>query len=688
MLKSTRRLTAIGGLAWLLVWTTVPAAAGQPEVSAPPRVKPRAMRPIHVQPWETVSFSPSGDSRMGGFDQRSFAFSPDGKLLATQDAGGWQLDLWDTATGKSLGRFGRIADPVALAFSPDGNTLVAAGWSHHDLCAVELWNVAKRERIRGLDEDVNLTPFTAVAFSPDGKTLALAAGPGRRAPGKPAVHLWDVASGDEIRRLEGIPVANNPDRRRWSRRYFDGLCYSPDGKTLAVVSDHKLLLWEVATGKERCLLGVLPPVYSRRPDFGNDPAVVTFSPDGRILAAGCPDGVVRLWDVMAGTELLPLVGHERAVQAVRFAADGKTLWSFGRDHKALTWPVSEARREWPRRDNLSAQTLAALWDDLRGEDRLALQEAVRTLAGAPGPALPFLRERLKPVPAVDAQRITQLVADLGKNDFNERKRAAVELRKLGDLAVPALRQATEKGFDEITRRMLETLESQYPSREQVQALHALQAVERMGTDEARRLLGELAKGASESLLTQQAQGALDRWAKRAAPPVGEVQLATLWTELASEDAGRAFQAIRALSARSKEAVPYLRERLQVVAALDSGDDPGRITRLIADLDGNEFAVRDKATKELSQLGKRAEVLLRQALQGTPSLEMKRRIEAVLANAAQLTLTPQRLQAERALEVLERAGTDEARKVLEELAKERRNRWLKEAVAESLRRLGG
>jgi WD40 repeat protein len=647
------------------------------------------MRPIHVQPWETTSFSPFGDSRMGGFDQRRCAFSPDGKLLATEDAGGWQLELWDTATGKSLGRFGRIADPVALAFSPDGKTLVTAGSSPHGLHPVELWDVARRERIRGLDDDVNLTPFAAVAFSPDGKTLALAAGPGGRPPqGKPAIHLWDVASGDEIRRLDGIAIANNPGRHRWWFRYFDCLCYSPDGRTLALVTDQQLLLWEVSTNKERCLLGVLPSVHARGRDFGNDPPDITFSPDGRTLAAGCPDGVVRLWDVTAGTELLPLVGHAGAVRAVWFAADGKTLWSFGRDNQALTWPVGEARRPWPRRDKLSAQTLTALWDDLGGEDGLALQEAIRTLAGAPGSAVPFLGERLKPVPAVDSQRIAQLIADLRKNDFNERKRVAVELRKLGDLAIPALRQAQDKNFDPVTRRMLQTLESQYPSREQVQALHALQAVERMGTNEARRLLAELASGASESLLTQQAQAALNRWAKHAALPVGEVKLDTLWADLASEDAGRAFQAVRALSAQSREAMPYLRQRLKVVAAQDSGDDPERIARLIADLDSNEFAIREKATKELSQLGKRAEALLRQALQGTASVEMKRRIDALLTNAAQCALTPERLQAERALEVIELTGTDKARQTLQELARERRNRWLQEAVAESLRRLGG
>jgi hypothetical protein len=73
-----------------------------------------------------------------------------------------------------------------------------------------------------------------------------------------------------------------------------------------------------------------------------------------------------------------------------------------------------------------------------------------------------------------------------------------------------------------------------------------------------------------------------------------------------------------------------------------------------------------------------------APQGRASLEVKRRIEAVLTKVAQPTVVPDRLQAERAQKVLGWAGTHKARQVLEELATQGRNRWLKEAAAESLR----
>ena len=50
----------------------------------------------------------------------------------------------------------------------------------------------------------------------------------------------------------------------------------------------------------------------------NVAATVAFAPDGRTLAVGCADGVVRLWDLTTGNQLLPLVGHKGAVRAVRF----------------------------------------------------------------------------------------------------------------------------------------------------------------------------------------------------------------------------------------------------------------------------------------------------------------------------------------------------------------------------------
>ena len=67
--------------------------------------------------------------------------------------------------------------------------------------------------------------------------------------------------------------------------------YSPDGTHIAVASSVGLWLYDVGTDKSFVLLTA---------DTVRDISV-TFSPDGKILASGCGDGVVRLYDVDTGT---------------------------------------------------------------------------------------------------------------------------------------------------------------------------------------------------------------------------------------------------------------------------------------------------------------------------------------------------------------------------------------------------
>ncbi len=508
---------------------TTEAPADKPVPLVLPRVKPLSERTMGIKPWETSSSSPFGGSRWGGSDRRRFVFSPDGNVLATEDAGGWQLEVWDVPTGKSLGRFGQIKDPVVLAFSPDGKALVTSGGDRSgDACPIDLWGLTARKRLRSLDEGINEVPFLSVAVSPDGKTIALAGH-------WPTIELLDLASGDEVGRLEGlVPREGQPDRR------IDCLEFSPDGKSLALWSDHEVVLAEVATGKERCRLGTLPAHPGE--DSSRPSPSLAFAPDGRCLALGGWDGLIRLWDPMTDYELLPLAGHQGGTSALRFLKDGQTLLSYGWDNQLRTWPVAQTRKPWPRPTLLAASDLTRFWDDLGSAIPLRRYEAIRVLAGSPTQVLPFLRGRLKPVPMVDSARLDRLVAGVSNGEFNERKKAAAELRKLGELAVPALDKA-DRG-NNLVNRLREELTSLSPTREQVQALQAIHVLEQIGSDEARGLLGAMSKGALASRLTRQAKQALARLEKGARPLAADAKIERLWTFLADEDARPAFQAMR------------------------------------------------------------------------------------------------------------------------------------------------
>jgi WD40 repeat protein len=65
---------------------------------------------------------------------------------------------------------------------------------------------------------------------------------------------------------------------------------------------------------------------------------VAFSGDGRVLASGSADMVVRLWDVRTHEQLgAPLTGHKGAVFSVAFSPDGRTLASASDDKKVRLW---------------------------------------------------------------------------------------------------------------------------------------------------------------------------------------------------------------------------------------------------------------------------------------------------------------------------------------------------------------
>ncbi len=99
-----------------------------------------------------------------------------------------------------------------------------------------------------------------------------------------------------------------------------------------------------------------------------------------------------------------------------------------------------------------------------------------------------------------------------------------------------------------------------------------------------------------------------------------------WDDLTA-DARKAFTARQTLASAPEHAVPLLRQRLKPAQAVDAES----IRKLLADLDSDQFAVREKARQGLAELGELAEPALRKALADKPSLEARRRIEALLAN---------------------------------------------------------
>jgi len=64
---------------------------------------------------------------------------------------------------------------------------------------------------------------------------------------------------------------------------------------------------------------------------------VSFSPDGKTLASGGRDRVVKLWEVATGQEIRTFIGHNGTVTGVAFSPDGQTVISGSRDKTLRLW---------------------------------------------------------------------------------------------------------------------------------------------------------------------------------------------------------------------------------------------------------------------------------------------------------------------------------------------------------------
>jgi hypothetical protein len=322
-----------------------------------------------------------------------------------------------------------------------------------------------------------------------------------------------VATGKERRRLilHGNANLDVLARPRYLRTIPGGLAllrFAPDGKTLAVGDEHSIGLWDVLRGKEIRQFG------------GQNvaPESAVFSPDGKLLLAGCLDGEIRFWDVATGTLLGNFQAHRGAVLSLDVSADGKKLISGSLDTTALVWDLPRlVARVRSRATPLTAGQLETLWAELADTKSDRAFRALEVLTDAPGEALPFFKKHLQPVPPADPKRVARLLADLGSDKFAVRQKATWELEELGELAAAALReQLGNNPALEVRQRieaLLRRLEEPLTSPGLVRGLRAVEVLERIGNAEARQQLQALAKGAAGHRLTEEARAALGRLEK-------------------------------------------------------------------------------------------------------------------------------------------------------------------------------
>jgi RNA polymerase sigma factor (sigma-70 family) len=447
----------------------------------------------------------------------ALAFSPDGRRLAS--ALDTTVRLWNTGSGEEVHPVrGHRSGVVAVAFAADGQHILSAGmrgtvcrWDSRTGEPVDMW------------KDPQPAPEMAAAFSPDRRLLASASGEG-------VLRVSDVKTGAELCRWQG--------HKGWIFR----LTFAPDGQTLASGGhDKTLALWEPLTGRAK----------ARFTDEQDEIGTVAFSPNGKRLAHACQDGTVLVREIAKGKVLQRLQNERQSVRSLVFSPDGKTLASSTaaqaseREPGAVRlWELRTGQVRWqasvsdgrthclafaPDGRTLvlgSGDQRIHRWDLGTGQELASLTGhlgAVRCLAYSPdgsllasgsmdATVLVWKQSRARPDPpvppaALAAHELNAIWNDLASTDAEQADRALWCLTRAAGQAVPLLEARFGERF----------IDASKGAAEELRILRAVEALERVATRPARRLLETFSQKGAGTQVGEEARAALRRLDRRLGP---------------------------------------------------------------------------------------------------------------------------------------------------------------------------
>ncbi|MCD4671586.1 MAG: hypothetical protein K8R77_02880 [Anaerolineaceae bacterium] len=236
-------------------------------------------------------------------------FSPTTGLMATT-SDQMNLDLRETNTGQIVRTIAPENGFIDAVFSSDGSLVAISSW---DEIAVTLWNVDSGEQIKKLTGFETAAPVYNATFSSDDRYLIWVA--------RGSTQVMDVSSG-----AMGAFLGHED--------FIGDAELAPNGHLLAVTtagtvdgqSKPIIQLWDQTSGQA---LGTLVEGTSITQSLA-------FSPDGKLLVVTIFNEL-SIWEVDSHTRLLSLAGHTDLVNSIAFSPDGRTLVSSSADGTVRLW---------------------------------------------------------------------------------------------------------------------------------------------------------------------------------------------------------------------------------------------------------------------------------------------------------------------------------------------------------------